>query len=262
MARALIPGLLARGMGAERLAVGEPDLSQCAALARDFGVAAMADNVAAVAGAQLIVLAVKPQMLRAVLRPLADTIAREHPLLLSIVAGVQCADLLRACPGINVVRAMPNRAALVGAGVTALFAPESIGGTDRAAAEQVMAAAGRTVWVPRESDLDIVTAVSGSGPAYFFLLAEQLAAAATALGLDAGTAELLARQTLHGAGALCATPPTLAEQRAAVTSRGGTTEAALAELAQRGFAAAIAAAVAAAARRAAQLAAQFAADAR
>jgi pyrroline-5-carboxylate reductase len=127
----------------------------------------------------------------------------------------------------------------------------------RALAEQVCTAAGGTVWVQRESDLDIVTALSGSGPAYFFQLAEHLAAAAVAQGLDAPTAELLAKQTLRGAGALAAGEASLAAERDAVTSKGGTTAAALAALQAGGFDRLVAAAIAAATRRSAELAAQF-----
>jgi len=145
----------------------------------------------------------------------------------------------------------------VGAGATGLFAGPDVTGTQRALAERVMAAAGRTIWVPRETDLDIVTALSGSGPAYFFLLAEQLAAAARDLGLDATSAELLARETLRGAGALAAEPESLAQQRAAVTSKGGTTAAALEVLERGDLAGLISAAVGAATRRAAELSAQF-----
>jgi pyrroline-5-carboxylate reductase len=163
---------------------------------------------------------------------------------------------------VPVLRAMPNRPALVGAGAAALYAPQGVAAEARQLAETVLAASGSTVWVPRETDLDLVTALSGSGPAYFFLLAEQLAVAAAALGLDAATAQLLAAQTLRGAGALAVGAATLAEQRAAVTSKGGTTEAALAALAQGHFATLVAAAVDAAARRSAELAAQFGRPAR
>jgi pyrroline-5-carboxylate reductase len=152
---------------------------------------------------------------------------------------------------------MPNRAALVGAGATGLYAGPEVSAAARSLAEHIMGAAGSVVWVQRESDLDIVTALSGGGAAYFFLLAERLAAAATALGLDADTARALATQTLSGAGALAAGTGSLAEQRAAITSKGGTTEAALAALEQGGFDKLIATALSAATRRGAALAAQF-----
>ena len=257
MARALIQGLLQRGYLRTQLQVGEPVATQREVLLRELGVVATADNAAALAGATLVVLAVKPQQLPGLLRGLSAELAKQRPLLLSIAAGLRLADLAAACPGLPIVRAMPNRPALVGAGVTGLYAGAQVTAPERALATEAMDAVGRTVWVRQESDLDIVTALSGSGPAYFLLLAEQMAAAAVALGLDRATAELLAMQTLRGAGALCVGSATLAGERQAVTSKGGTTEAALAALHAGGFDKLIATAVAAAAHRSAELAAQF-----
>jgi pyrroline-5-carboxylate reductase len=149
---------------------------------------------------------------------------------------------------------MPNRPALLGAGVTGLYASPSVTAAQRALAELVGTAAGRAVWLRTEAELDVVTALSGSGPAYFFLLAEQMAQAAAALGLAPATAALLAAETLYGAGLLAHEGTALAEQRAAVTSSGGTTEAALRVLQQGGFDALIARALQAASERSAQLA--------
>ena len=257
MARALIAGLIRRGAAAAQIGVGEPDAGHRAMLARDYGVQATADNAAAVAGAGIIVLAVKPQEMGRVAATLAPGLAGGAALLLSVAAGITTTDLARWYPGAAVVRAMPNRPALLGAGITGLYAPAAVGAAGRARAEAVMAAAGRTVWVQRESDLDTVTALSGSGPAYFFLLAEEMAAAGVALGLDPATAQLLAAETLHGAGQLAHADPALDQQRIAVTSKGGTTEAALGEFAAGGLAALVRRAVEAAARRSAELARQF-----
>jgi pyrroline-5-carboxylate reductase len=257
MARALLHGLLRRGRTPSQLRVGEPVESQRALLQRELGVAALADNAAALEGAAVVVLAVKPQQLLGLLGELGDALRRQRPLLLSIAAGLRLADLSAACPGLPIVRAMPNRPALVGAGVTGLYAGMDVPAAARTQATEIMDAVGRSVWVRRETDLDIVTALSGSGPAYFFLLAEQLAAAAVAQGLDRATADLLATQTLRGTGIMCDGTATLAQQRQAVTSRGGTTEAALAALAAGGFDTLIAAAIEAATRRSAELAAQF-----
>jgi len=257
MARALIQGLLRQGYSASQLRVGEPLASQRELLRRDLGLAAMADNGEAIAGASLVVLAVKPQQMNEVLAAARPALERTRPLLLSIAAGLQIADIAASAPGLPVVRAMPNRAALVGAGATALYAGPEVDAAARSLAENIMDAAGSVVWVQRESDLDIVTALSGGGAAYFFLLTERLAAAAAALGLDGETARVLATQTLRGAGALAAGPESLAEQRAAITSPGGTTEAALAALEQGGFDKLIAAAVSAATRRGAALSAEF-----
>ncbi|HEY5020832.1 MAG TPA: pyrroline-5-carboxylate reductase dimerization domain-containing protein, partial [Steroidobacteraceae bacterium] len=191
---------------------------------------------------------------------LQTVLLAQRPVLLSIVAGLRIADLARLCPeGLPIVRAMPNRAALIGAGITGLFADAAVTAAQRAVAERVARAAGRIVWLRAEAQLDIVTALSGSGPAYFFLLAEQLAHAAVSLGLDRDTALLLATETLHGAGALAQGDATLAEQRAAVTSKGGTTEAALRVLDAGGFDALVASALRAAAARSAELADSLAA---
>ena len=255
MARALIAGLLRRGVAPRQIAVGEPSADARAALLSEWAVHASADNAAAVADAGLVVLAVKPQDAGNALRALQPRLLDRKPVVLSIAAGLRIADLARACPpGTAVVRAMPNRPALLGAGVTGLFAPPSVSAAQRALAELVGAASGRAVWLRAEAELDIVTALSGSGPAYFFLLAEQMAKAAEALGLEPATAALLASDTLHGAGLLAHQGLPLAEQRAAVTSRGGTTEAALRVLQQGGFDALIGRALQAASERSVQLA--------
>src|SRR5271155_1461353 len=257
MARALIRGLLDHGLPAGQIRVGEPLPAGREELSRLFGIATFADNATAAAGVQLLVLAVKPQQLAAAATSLSAVLPRPGPVLLSIAGGVHTAALRRWLPGLPVVRAMPNRAALVGAGITALFAAADVEPKARALAEQALTAAGRCVWVGDEALLDVVTAVSGSGPAYFFLLAEQLAAAGRALGLDTATAQLLATETLIGAGKLAHADSNLAEQRAAVASKGGPTEAALKVLHDGGLAALIDAAVAAAARRSAELADEF-----
>lgn len=269
MARALIAGLLRQGMPAARIRVGEPQEALRRALAADFGVRTAADNAPMLAGATLIVLAVKPQNALSALQSLHSLpAAGVIPTLLSIAAGVSVESLRQASPAaVAIVRAMPNRPALVGAGITGLYAPESTPAPARAAAERVARAAGQAVWLRHEAELDLVTALSGSGPAYFFLLAEQLAAAATALGLAAETANLLAAQTLYGSGLLAhrallgESPSTLSAERSAVTSRGGTTEAALRVLAEGGFDALVQRALRAAASRSAELAELAAPDA-
>jgi pyrroline-5-carboxylate reductase len=153
---------------------------------------------------------------------------------------------------------MPNRPALVGAGVTGLYAPSHVGPTHRAAAERVMLAVGEVVWVPTEDAIDVVTALSGSGPAYFFLLAELMAEAAAQLGLEPQAARRLALATLHGAGLLAnASDGDLARLRAEVTSKGGTTEAAVQSLEAADLRRIITHALEAATRRSRELAAQF-----
>lgn len=264
MARALIGGLLREQINPAHICVGEPRAAAREALSAELGVAVSPDNRTALAGAALVVLAVKPQDAAGALQALGATRAgaAPAPVLLSIAAGLRIAQLAQVVPpDVPIVRAMPNRPALVGAGVTGLYAPPHTPSHARALAELVGRAAGRAVWLRAESDLDTVTALSGSGPAYFFLLAEELARAAEALGLPAETAGLLAAETLYGAGALAhrvapeAAAAGLAQERRAVTSRGGTTEAALRVLQESDFPALIARALQAAAARAAELSA-------
>ena len=255
MAWALIQGLLRHGVAASQLRVGEPVEAQRARMQAEFGVLAVADNGVAVRDATMVVLAVKPQQALSVLADLCPALGSHRPLLLSIAAGTRIAELAARCPELSILRAMPNRPALIGAGATALYAGPEVDSAARSLAEQVCAAVGLTVWVRRESDLDIVTALSGSGPAYFFQLTEHMAAAATAQGLDPKTAELLAAQALRGAGAMLGATANPGAQREAVTSPGGTTAAALATLAAGGFDKLVAAAIAAATARSAELAA-------
>jgi pyrroline-5-carboxylate reductase len=255
MAWALIQGLLRHGVAASQLRVGEPVGTQRARIQAEFGVLAVAENDVAIRDATMVVLAVKPQQALSVLANLCPTLDSHRPLLLSIVAGTRVAELAACCPDLPIVRAMPNRPALVGAGATALYAGPEADNAARSLAEQVCAAVGLTVWVRRESDLDIVTALSGSGPAYFFQLTEHMAAAATAQGLDPQTAKILAAQALRGAGAMLGGSANPEAQREAVSSPGGTTAAALGTLAAGGFDKLVAAAIAAATARSAELAA-------
>ncbi|HEY2276592.1 MAG TPA: pyrroline-5-carboxylate reductase [Steroidobacteraceae bacterium] len=229
MGRALLSGLLRSGTRPERLSVGESSAEARLALARELGVSATADNARAVDGAAVVVLAVKPQQARAAVTGIAPLLRAQRPLLLSVAAGVRIGTLESWCgPGVPVARAMPNRPALLGAGATALYAPPSVGGELRAAAERIARAVGEVVWVSEEDLLEVVTALSGSGPAYFFLLAELMAEAAAGLGLPAPVAKRLAAATLHGAGLMAAAGDAdLAQLRAEVASKGGTTEAAL-----------------------------------
>lgn len=255
MGRALIGGLIARGASATALSVADPSAEIISALAADFGVRVSTDNGAVMKSADVVVLAVKPQLMAAVVQPLCATLAARRPLVISIAAGVRLAALQRWCgAGVTVVRAMPNRPALCGAGIAGLYAPAGVTPLARAQAESVLAAAGETLWVEREDDLDVITAVSGSGPAYFFLLAEALAASAVRHGLDRRVAQRLAVATLYGAGQLAhASDGDLARRRAEVTSKGGTTEAALESFASAGFEQMVVAAVDAAIARGREL---------
>jgi pyrroline-5-carboxylate reductase len=260
MARGIIGGLLGKGASAASITVAEPQESSRQSLVRDFGVRVTADNAEAVHGAQVVVLAVKPQLMSGVARALAPALRPTRPLVISVAAGIR-ADRLQHWLGadIPVVRSMPNRPALIGAGASGLYADASVPAASRRLAELVLASTGLTVWVNAEDQIDAVTALSGSGPAYFFRLAELMAEAGTALGLDADVARQLAAQTLAGAGQLVAAEkaPDLARMRAEVTSKGGTTEAALNTFAAQGFEPLVAAAMTAAERRSRELAAQF-----
>jgi pyrroline-5-carboxylate reductase len=256
MGRALVAGLIARGVPPGDLAVADPHEPGCASLREDFGIHATPDNTAVASGADILVLAVKPQIMAEVLAPLAPVLARRRPIVVSVAAGIRVASLAHWCGGgVEVVRAMPNRAALCSAGITGLYAPPGTSAEARQHAGQVMEAVGEVAWVGREDDLDAVTAVSGSGPAYFFLLAEELEKSGIRRGLEPATARRLAVATLHGAGRLAfGSDGDLARLRAEVTSKGGTTEAALRSFAAAQFGDMVAAAVDAAVERGRELA--------
>jgi pyrroline-5-carboxylate reductase len=229
MGGALVRGLLARGLPANHIRVGEAYEARRDEITAQLGVLATADNAEAVRGADVVVIAVKPQDMAATVKSLAPHLAQRRPLVLSIAAGIRVADIAGWCgPGIAVVRAMPNRPALNGAGASGLYAPAGLGDAHRQLAADVLGAVGTTVWVPEEDLIDVVTALSGSGPAYCFLLAELMADAAVALGMERATARELAIQTLFGAGKMARdSDGDLARLRAEVTSKGGTTAAAV-----------------------------------
>jgi pyrroline-5-carboxylate reductase len=259
MAAALIGGLTKRGLSRERIVVADPSREQLERLLRDHGITAAADNQSAVAGAEVVVLAVKPQQMRAVALGLAPHIAAANPLVISIAAGIPHAALTRWFGShAAVVRTMPNRPALNGFGATGLYAPPSVGAANRALAEAIMAAVSATVWVEHESQMDTVTALSGSGPAYFFLFMEALEAAAHARGLPNDIAHKLTLETAFGASQMARlSSESLSTLRDQVTSKGGTTAAALDVLDAAGLRAIVAHAVAAADRRSAELAAEY-----
>jgi len=229
MARSLIGGLLARGTAAADIRVSEPVDVLRDALARDFGVTVGADNAEAASAAGLWLLAVKPQVMRAVCEALAPLAQAQRPLVVSIAAGITATQLQRWLGGgIAVVRAMPNTPALLGAGITGLFASTEVDANGRERAVNLMSSAGKTVWIGSEAQMDAVTAVSGSGPAYIFLLAEAMEAAALAEGLPAEAARALVLETVLGAARmLTESGEDPAELRRRVTSPGGTTQAAI-----------------------------------
>lgn len=237
IARSLAGGLLSNGWSADALILADPSAEQRALAQTALGVAVYADNGDVAVRADVLILAVKPQALAAVCAALVSPVQRRQPLVLSIAAGIRTGDIARWLGGdLAVVRAMPNTPALVGAGSSGLFAAPGVSDEQRNQAESILRAVGGVVWLAHEDLMDAVTAVSGSGPAYFFLVMEALERAGIALGLDAKTARLLTLETAFGAAKMALeggeAPAVL---RARVTSKGGTTERALDALQQGGL---------------------------
>ncbi|MFZ5656205.1 MAG: pyrroline-5-carboxylate reductase [Pseudomonadota bacterium] len=257
MARSLIGGLVARGHDPRGIRVAEPVQALREALAADFGVAVFEHAVEAAQDASVWLMAVKPQVMRDVCDGLRDLARARAPLVVSIAAGITSAQLDRWLGGgAAVVRAMPNTPSLLGQGVTGLFARDGVSPSQRAEASSLLEAGGPTVWIGDEALMDAVTAVSGSGPAYVFLLAEAMQAAAERQGLPAEAAALLVRQTIAGAAAMlvqAGEPPQVL--RARVTSPGGTTQAAIETFQAGGFEALVDRAIDAATARGHQLSA-------
>jgi pyrroline-5-carboxylate reductase len=260
MATGLIAGLVADGFPPASLCVSEPDANRREALATRYGVRTVQSNREAVSGASTLVLCVKPQQAASVCREIGDLAAAALPLTISVMAGVTEASIQTWMGGpVPVVRAMPNTPAMVQTGAIGLHASPQVDGHGRNRAETVLRAAGLTRWVAEESKIDAVTALSGSGPAYFFLLMEALEEAGIALGLDAETSRLLTIQTALGAARMAvesaATPERLRQQ---VTSPGGTTERALAVFEEAGLRELVGRAVRAARDRAIEISRTFA----
>ncbi len=252
MARALIGGLLAKGWAASDIHVIDPDAEKRDSLQQDFGVS-VGDQLPRAAMADIVVLAVKPQQLRDVAIFLGSLL--QHQLLISIAAGVRCGDLIRWLGNYGaVVRVMPNTPAQVQAGVSALYAAEGVSAEQQKLSETVMGAVGTTLWLESEEQMDAVTAISGSGPAYVFYFLEAMQQAGSNLGLAPGQARELALQTFLGASKLAAgSEHDFATLRAQVTSKGGTTERALNHMESAGVKTSIIEAVQAAAERSREL---------
>ena len=237
MARSLIGGLIADGWAPGRIQVADPDAARTTQLAERFPVITTRDNSEAIAGADAVILAVKPQILHEVATQIAPAIREQQPVVISVAAGIRETSL-RDWLGEQtaIVRCMPNTPALVQSGATALYANARVSEDQRSLAETVMRAVGLALWVEDESQMDAVTALSGSGPAYFFLFMEALQAAATELGLAADTARLLTLQTAFGAAKMALeSREDAATLRQRVTSPGGTTERAIEVFRQEGL---------------------------
>lgn len=259
MAASLIGGLVSDGFAAANITVAEPTEARRTELADQFGVNTTADNSELAASVDVVVLAVKPQVLREVCTGIAETLKGCAPLLLSIAAGIRGSDIDRWLGGnCAIVRSMPNTPSLLKSGATALFANQRVSNSQRELAEGIMRAVGLTLWVDDETQLDAVTALSGSGPAYFFLLIEMMQQSGIKLGLPEESARLLALQTAFGAAKMALeSPDDPAELRRRVTSPGGTTERAIGILEQGGIRELLDKALSGARDRAAELADQL-----
>jgi pyrroline-5-carboxylate reductase len=252
MASAIIGGLLRSGRPGATISVVDPGEPQRGRLESEFGVHTLAAADASLARATLVVWAVKPQLFRLAAQPCAPHIGAA--LQLSVMAGIRTDALVAATGSQRVVRAMPNTPALIGQGISGLYARPAVSHAERAEVETVLAPTGRLVWVTAEADLDAVTAVSGSGPAYVFYLIEAMTEAAQQMGLSAEQSRALTLGTLAGATALAQAstdPPAVLRER--VTSKGGTTQAAMSLLEEEGVKASFMRALRSAQRRAAEL---------
>ncbi|OQY54933.1 MAG: pyrroline-5-carboxylate reductase [Candidatus Parabeggiatoa sp. nov. 2] len=258
MASSLIGGLLETGVAQENLRVADTDPQP---LAAQFPVQCYTNNLQAMDGANVVVLAIKPQVLPEVAKSIATAMPAPPPLFISIAAGIRVADLARwlgANQALPIVRVMPNTPALVRSGASALFADPHVSDFQRELAENILRAVGLTLWLEDETQMDAVTALSGSGPAYFFLMMEVLEKAAIGLGLPQESARLLTLQTAFGAAKMALeSQEDAATLRSRVTSKGGTTEQAINTLQAGGLQALFDQALQAAQQRAATLAKQF-----
>lgn len=256
MGSSLMGGLIANGYPAACLSGSDPDVARRQDIHDRYGIEILADNRPAVEGAMVVVLAVKPQVMRQTLAPLRDMLERQRPLLLSIAAGIRLEHLARwAGKELAIVRIMPNTPSLILAGATALCANRLVSTAQRDLAESIMRSVGIITWIEEEKLMDAVTALSGSGPAYYFYMMEAMEQAGMALGLTPEQARLLTLQTALGAAKMAlesqAGPAAL---RGQVTSPGGTTERALQVMQEKGFTQMMAAAIKAACERADELA--------
>ncbi len=228
MGRAIVGGLLARGYKKEMISIVDPDPAARETISQQLALT-VEPSLNDLDGSEIVLLAVKPQVMKPVVEQLAPLLADLRPLFISIAAGITTAQLGRWLGNdVPIVRAMPNTPAMVGRGAAALFATPNVTQSERQAALAIISAVGFAEWVDEEDMLDVVTALSGSGPAYYFLVMELLEKVGIELGLEAKLARKLSIETAHGAALLASqssdAPGTLREQ---VTSPGGTTERAL-----------------------------------
>lgn len=256
MATSLISGLINNQYPAADICVAEPDQTKADSLMQQFGIDAVVNNKDAVSDADIIVLAVKPQIMQSVCKEIAQQVQTNKPLIISIAAGLLSKDISRWLgDNISMVRCMPNTPSLLNAGATGLYANDRVSEQQKQQADQILATAGINVWVDNETQLDAVTAVSGSGPAYYFLMMEAMQAAAEKLGLNEQQARLLTLQTALGAAKMASeSEDDAATLRSKVTSKGGTTEQAINTFQEHDFEAIVMQAMQAANDRAIELA--------
>lgn len=255
MAQALLGGLLQEGFNADAISAADPYQPSLDKLQQQYGIRPASSNADAVANADIVVLAVKPQVLKQACSEINAAVQQRKPLLISIAAGITL-DSMQQWLGDEqaIVRCMPNTPALLQAGATGLYANANVSRQQRTLAEQVLGSVGLTAWVKQEIDLDAVTALSGSGPAYFFLVMEAMQEAGEAMGLDPTLVQQFVQQTALGAARMAAGED-VAELRRKVTSPGGTTEAALGVFEQGQLKSLFAQALSAAQKRGGELAA-------
>ncbi|PQP04802.1 pyrroline-5-carboxylate reductase [Pseudomonas frederiksbergensis] len=257
MAASLIGGLRAKGLDAAQIRASDPGEETRARVHAEHGIEVFADNVQAIDGVDVVVLAVKPQAMKAVCEAIRPSL-KPNQLVVSIAAGITCASMNNWLGAQPIVRCMPNTPALVRQGVSGLYATAQVSAEQRQQAQELLSAVGIALWLDEEQQLDAVTAVSGSGPAYFFLLIEAMTAAGVKLGLPRETAAQLTLQTALGAAHMAvASDVDAAELRRRVTSPAGTTEAAIKAFQAGGFEALVEKALGAAAHRSAEMAEQL-----
>ena len=257
MALSLLVGLKAKGFTTEQLRVSDPS-SERRILLDEAGVTTFSSNEEALENAQVIIIAVKPQIVGSVLEHMRNVVSKQQ-LVISIAAGVPlCALRVWLGPTSNIVRCMPNTPALMGAGITGMYTDNSLSDTETKLANSILGAVGKTLWMDSEAQLDAVTAVSGSGPAYYFYLTECLIEAGIELGLSPGTSRLLATETAYGAAIMLRDDKNEAKTlRVNVTSPGGTTEAALNYMQEQGLSDTVKQAIKTAAARSVKLGIEF-----
>ena len=237
MARSIIGGLISSGWSSKNIFVSDPSKEQRNLLEKQFNIAIYENNEKCISRANIVVLSVKPQVLKQAVESIRTTLVKNNPLIISIAAGIRISDIMKWIgQEVPFVRAMPNTPALVNCGVSGLLANAHANSFHKQSAAQVMQAVGQVIWVDNESDIDTVTGISGSGPAYFFKLMEIMINAAQANGLGGTAARTLVLQTALGAAKLASKSEHLpGELRRQVTSPGGTTEAALLTMEKHGI---------------------------